>query len=158
MKKTKASERGGVLGPGGIIDIGALSERARRKPVRGAAGVFTQNSTVKTSLGPLGFAGILEAAYLSTVTAPAGGALGVKIVAYDASANAEIVLTDVSDPEGLTSREGAAMVLAATNVALEPEDSIEIHTIADNNAVGTAQVGMVVSMMFKPTEETTIDM
>lgn len=138
------------------VDVAAASPVLRRENIRGAGGAYTQNSTVKTSLGPLGFPGILEAGYFSYTTLPIGGALLVKVVAYDRSADAEIVLTDAIDPETGTVREGKAFVLAATNVALDADDTIEIHTIADNNAVGTAQVGGMYSLVFKPTEDTTI--
>lgn len=138
------------------VDIAALSPVARRENVRGAGGAYTQNSTVKTSLGPLGFAGILETGYFSYTTLPIGGALLVKVVAYDRSADTEIVLTDPIDPETGMGREGKAFVLAATNVALDADDTIEIHTIADNNTVGTAQVGGMYSLMFKRTEDAVI--
>lgn len=153
--KNKASERG-ALPPDTVVDVNGASNRLRRKNVRGAGGVFTQNSTVKTSLGPLGFAGILEEGYFSFTTLPAGGTLGQRIVAYDRSADAEIILTEIADPETGTAREGKAYVLAATNVALDADDTIEIHQIADNNAVGTPAAGGFSSLMFKPTEETTI--
>lgn len=138
------------------VDVDSASPMLRQKNVRGASGAFTINSTVKTSLGPLGFPGTLVSGYFSFTTFPIGGALGIKIVAYDRSADAEIVLTDVPDPETGTVREGKAFALAATNVALDADDTIEVHTIADNNAVGTAAVGGVVSLMFKPTEDTVI--
>lgn len=138
------------------VDVASASPVLRRKNVRGASGAFTQNSTVKTSLGPLGFPGILEAGYFSFTTLPAGGTLQIKIVAYDRSADAEIVLTDPIDPETGTVREGKAFVLAATNVALDADDTIEVHQIADNNAVGTPAAGGFVSLVFKPTEDTVI--
>lgn len=138
------------------VDVAALSPVARRVPVRGASGAFTQNTTVKTSLGPLGFPGILEAGYFSFTQLPAGGTLQIKIVAYDRSADTEIILTDAADPETGTVREGKAFVLATTNVALDADDTIEVHTIADNNAVGTAAAGGFVGLVFKPTEDTVI--
>lgn len=152
--KSKFSQFG--LHPHARVDIGALSPVARRENVRGAGGAYTQNSTVKTSLGPLGFAGTLESGLFSYTTLPIGGALLVKVVAYDRSADTEIVLTDPIDPETGTVREGKAFVLAATNVALDADDTIEIHTIADNNTVGTAQVGGMYSLMFKRTEDSVI--
>lgn len=138
------------------VDVDATSPALRVKGVRGASGAFTQNTTVKTSLGPLGFPGTLTAGYFSFTTLPAGGALQIKIVAYDRSADAEIVLTDAADPETGTVREGKAFVLATTNVALDADDTIEVHTIADNSAVGTPAVGGVVSLVFKPTEDSVI--
>jgi hypothetical protein len=47
-------------------------------------------------------------------------------------------------------------VLATTNVALDADDTIEVHTIADNNAVGTAAAGGFVSLMFDPVEQTVL--
>lgn len=153
--KSKASERD--MNPGMRIDVAALSPASRYKVVTRPLGDFTQNTTTKFSRGPLGFAGTLVAAYESFRTKPAGGALSVTIVAYDASANAEIVLTAALDPEAATVREGQAFTLAATNVALAADDTIEFHCAADNNAVGTQQVDGYVTLVFQPTEDTIID-
>ena len=139
------------------IDQLALSPVARRQTVIiVGVGAFTQNATTKFSRGPLGFVGTLKAAYMSARTVPAGGALAVIVKAYDASANAEIALCDSFNPEGLTAREGAALTLAATNVELQADDTIEVHSVADDNAVGTAIVDGFVTLVFERTEDTTI--
>jgi hypothetical protein len=157
MRKTKASELGGALGVNGIIDVNAATYALRRKQLRGSAGNFTQNSTVKTSLGPLGFQAKLAAAYLSFTTLPVGGTLTVRIVAYDATGNAEVILTDALDAEVGTVREGKPFVLATTNRVLNADDTIEIHTIASDDVVGTQQVGGMVSMLFDPVDPGVID-
>ena len=161
---TKLSDRGLQYQSG--VDVGALTDVARRERdvrrvvITTAAGqkqtaVFTQNATVKHNLGPVGIAGTLKAAYISFEQLPAGGTLSVGLVAYDASGNAEIVLTDTANPEDDTVREGTALVLATTNVALAADDTIELHCVADDNAVGTAAQGVTVTLIWEPAESST---
>lgn len=151
---------------GSAVDIGALSTRAaykgpdvRNVVITTAAGqtataVFTQNATVKHNLGPVGLTGTLAAAYLSFTQLPAGGTLACHLVAYDASGNAEIILTDTVNPEAFTVREGGAFTLATTNVELAPEDTLELHCVASDDAVGTAAQGARVTCLWTPTEAT----
>jgi hypothetical protein len=146
------------------VDVDALSIRARYKTITvpvnisAAAGetptaIFTINATNKHSLGPLGFVGTLKAAYVSVTTVPVGGTLTWKIVAYDASADGEVNLTDTStNPETITAREAQAQVLATTNVELAADDTLEIHCISDNNTVTTDAKGLRVTLVFDPTE------
>lgn len=161
---TKFSDRGLPYQSG--VDVGALTDVARRERdvrrvvITTAAGqkqtaVFTQNSTVKHNLGPVGIAGTLKAAYISFETLPAGGTLSVGLVAYDASGNAEVVLTDTANPEDDTVREGTALVLATTNVALAADDTVELHCVADNNAVSQDAQGVTVTLIWEPAESST---
>ncbi len=161
--KVKFSRNG--LAYGAAVDVDALSDRAsqvadhRRVIIATAAGqkqtaVFTQNATVKHNLGPIGRYATLAAAYVSCETLVAGGALTVGLVAYDASANAEVVLTATLNPEAFTVREGAACTLAATNVALDPDDTLELHCVADNVAVTQDAQGVSVTCLWDPTEAT----
>lgn len=148
------------------IDVAALSDRARQRVVNiplyysTAAGsehaaYFVINTTKKHALGPVGVPGILRAAYISSSAVPAGGTLDWQIVAYDASANAEILLTDTStNPESITAREAQAQVLATTNVALAADDTLELHCIASNATVTQDAVGLVVTLVFENTETT----
>lgn len=155
QNKVKHSQRGQNRGE--RIDMLALSPVARRQTVvRMSIGDFTQATTTKFSRGPLGFAGTLKSAHASFRTAPAGGVLSMKLVAYDASANAEIVLTSTLDPEAGTVREGTAFTLAATNVELAADDTLEIHCVADGSAVSQQQVDGYVTMTFERKEDTTI--
>lgn len=162
---SKFSEKG--LNKGARVDVDALSDIAqryvdmRRVIIATAAGqkqtaVFTQNTTVKHNLGPVGIAGTLKAAIISCETLPAGGTLSLWLGAYDASANGEIVLTDALNPEGFTVREGASFVIATTNVALAADDTIELHCSASNDAVGTDAQGVSVTLVWEPTEDTTL--
>lgn len=147
------------------IDVAALTDSAkrivdtRRVVIATAAGqkqtaVFVINSTVKHNLGPIGIAGTLKAAYISFETLPVGGALTVGLVAYDTSGTAEVVLTDTPNPENDTVRTGAAFALAATNVELAADDTIELHCVADNNAVSTDGQGCTVTLVWEPAEST----
>lgn len=160
---TKFSERG--LNKGARVDIGALSDRASYKVtnhriVLGATeadtAYFTQNETNKHSLGPLGFIGTLVSAHVSSSAVPAGGTLSWGLVAYDASANGEVVLTDTANPESITAREAQALVLATTNVALAADDTVELHCVASNDAVSTDGAQVCVTCVWAPTEETVL--
>lgn len=159
--KSKFSEYG--LHPEAAIDVDALSDVARRDVevrrvvITTAAGQkqtagYTQNTTVKHNLGAVGLAGTLVAAYLTHETLPAGGALTARVVAYDASANAEVNLTDPVNPEAATVREGQAFTLATTNVALAADDTIELHCAADNSAISQDAQGVSVTLVWERTE------
>lgn len=153
---TKWSERGQPLYT--RIDQDALSPVARRQTVLVLpTGAWTQNTTTKFSRGPLGFVGTLISASVSFRTLPAGGTLSLTVVAYDASANAEIILCDAFNPEVGTVREASALTIAATNVELAAADTIELHSAADNNAVGTAAVDGYVTLVFERSEDSDID-
>lgn len=162
--KTAFSERG--LPFGSAVDVAALSDVARRERdvrrvvITTAAGqkqtaVFTQNSTVKHNLGPVGLAGTLKAAYISQETLAAGGTLSWKLVAYDASGNAEVDLTSTVNPEAATVREAQTFSLAGTNTALAADDTIELHCVADNSVVSQDAQGVTVTLIWEPTESAT---
>lgn len=156
------SERG--LNPLQAIDFNSLDIRARfrldsRAVVVGsteaATAYFVINSTKKHSLGPLGLGpALLTGAIISTRVVPVGGSLTCKLVAYDASADAEIVLTDAFDIETITAREGGSLVIATTNVALDAADTIELHCISDNNTVTTDANALKVTMYWNPSQPT----
>lgn len=151
--KVAFSDKG--LPYGAAVDVDALSDVARRRilhfTVQGSA--WTQNQTVKHNLGAVGMRGIVRAAYLSQGVLVSAGTASGRVVAYDASANAEVNLTDTVNPESATAREGQAFTLATTNTTLEADDTFEFHAIADNNAV-TGGTGVVVTIVFEPTETT----
>lgn len=159
--KVKFSTHG--LAYGAAVDVDSLSDRARRRTetrrvvITTAAGqkqtaVFTQNSTVKHNLGPVGQPAILVDAYVSAEQAPAGGTLSWHLVAYDASANAEVVLTDTANPETVTVREAQQLAIAATNVALDADDTVELHCTASDDSVGTAAQGVSVTLVWETVE------
>lgn len=154
LQKTRASEIGGALGPHGIIDSMALSDRARVRRIQVAIGSATQNSTVTTSAGPLGFRGILLGAYASYTTKPAGGTLLLAAQVYDASAAAAVPLAS-TDPELFTNRIGTALTELAANATqiLEANDTLEATIAADNNTVTAAGVGGVLTFLVLPIED-----
>ncbi len=148
---TKFSDRGLPYGSG--VDLDALTLSARytvfRFPIVGTA--YVQNATTKHNLGCVGVAGTVRGAYWSGKTVVAGGTLTGQLVAYDASGNAEVALTDTFNPESATAREGFALTLATTNVALAADDTIELHCVADDNAVTDITEG-VLTVIFEPSE------
>lgn len=161
---TKYSDRGQPWGQG--VDADALTLRARQRTVvypviissaagRTATAMFTQNSTVKHNLGPVGAVATLRAAYISQTTLAAGGTLSWKLVAYDASGNAEVVLTTTLDPEAGTVREAQTFALDTTNVELAADDTLELHCVADNNTVTQDAKGVVVTAVWETSESST---
>lgn len=150
---SKASERG-YVGTHSRMDTAAASQQLRRRVERLPLGAYTQNTTTPYSRGPVGQRVKVIGAWLSHRTLPAGGALTVKLSVYDASANAQVDITETLDGEAGTVREGAAFTLAATNpTVLEADDTWEIVQAADNNAVGTAQVDGYISVLIEPVED-----
>lgn len=135
------------------VDLAALTVSARyqvhRFPIVGTA--WVQNATTKHSLGCIGVAGTVRGAYFSGKTVVSGGTLTGQVVAYDASANAEVVITDAFDPETATAREGFPLVLATTNVALAADDTLEFHAVASDASVTDITEG-VLTVIFEPSE------
>lgn len=161
--RSKASETG--WNPNRRLDVAAASPVVRRKVLKLHAGPrttpFTASATVKHNFGALGYAGTVKAAYISTAVLPnIATSATARLVAYDASANAEINITEAFDMEDstttLVAREAAAMTLAATNVALAADDTLELHLIA-GGAVTANGTDVVCVVIFEPTEDTTID-
>lgn len=163
---TKAAFSKHGLNPELAVDVAALSDTARRHVtthrvvIATASGqtqtaVFTQNTTVKHNLGPIGVAGTLKAAYVSQGTLAAGGTLTMQVVAYDSSANAEIVLTDTLNPEAGTVREAQTFTIATTNTALAADDTLELHCAASNDAVSQDARNVIVTCVWEPTEAET---
>ena len=141
-----------------LVDLASLSTRARLQQVTIGGLTYTQNATTYAATSyTLPFPGILVAASISAQVVPAGGTLAAIVAAYDESDNAEIILCDSFNPESLTAREGAALTVATTNVALAAGDTITIRGTADNNAVTTQAQGLSVTLTFRVTEETVLD-
>lgn len=161
--RSKASETG--WNPNRRLDVAAASPVLRRKVLRLTPGPrttpFTASSTVKHNFGAIGYAGTVKAAYISTGVLPnIATSATVRLVAYDASGNAEINLSEAFDVEdtttALVAREAAAMTLAATNVALAADDTFEVHAVA-GGAITANATDLCVVVIFEPTEDTTID-
>lgn len=150
---TPSSQIGGVIGPQGRVDALSLTDAANIKRVQVTLGAFTQNTTVKAWGGALGFRGTLIGAYISFLTVPAGGALLVNVVVQGSTA---LTMASV-DPETAVTVVGLAMTLDATNQGAihAATDVIEVDTVADNNSVGTAQVGGICTLLFRVLEPTT---
>jgi hypothetical protein len=141
-----------------LVDLASLSTRARLQQVTIGGLTYTQNATTYAATSyTLPFPGILVAARISAQVVPAGGTLAAIVAAYDESGNAEIILCNSFDPETLTAREGTALTVATTNVALAAGDTITIRGTADNNAVTTQAQGLSVTLTFRVTEETVLD-
>lgn len=160
--RAKYSQRGQNRGT--RVDVDALSPVARRRIRELHPGPrttpFTASTTQKHNFGAAGFAGIVKAAYISTAVLPnIATSATVRLVAYDASANTEINLSDAFDVEDstttLVAREPGAMTLATTNVAIEANDSLELHLIA-GGAVTTNATDLVVVIIYEPTEDTVV--
>ena len=146
------------------VDVDAASLVLRRKVFHFRPGPrttpFTASATVKHNFGPIGYAGTVKAAYISTGVLPnIATSATARLVAYDTSANAEINLTEAFDVEDTTTtlvaREAAAMTLAATNAALAADDTFEVHLIA-GGAVTTNATDLNVTVIFEASEDSVI--
>ena len=149
--------------PQAIIDADSASDRLAYKiltfplyysTAAGAAnaGYFVINTTKKHSLGPVGIPGYVRDCYVTFSTIPAGGTLSHKLVAYDASANAEVVLTAAPNPEAATAREGQQLAPTTTNILLAADDNLEYHAVASNDTVTQDAVEVRVTVVFQPVE------
>jgi hypothetical protein len=147
------------------VDVDSLSPIAARKIIHLRPGPrttpFTASSTVKHNFGAIGQAGTVKAAYLSTGVLPnIATSATARLVAYDTSANAEINITEAFDMEDstttLVAREAAAMTLAATNVALAADDTLEVHLIA-GGAITANGTDVALVVVFEPAEDSVID-
>jgi hypothetical protein len=146
------------------VDIDALSDRAKYRynpvPVRiatasGAAATayFVQNTSTDHPIGCLGVAGTLVSAVASSSRVPAGGALTWQIVAIEGT---KTVLTDTANPESVSANVGQELTAATTNVALAATEMLYLRCTADNSAVGTDARDVFVTLVWVPTEETTL--
>jgi hypothetical protein len=149
-----ASVIGGALGPGSKLDAGGLTDTAGCKRITIACPAFTQNQTVVGYGGALGFRAVLIGAYFVADTLPAGGTLAVNVIMRNSGADLTMA---TGNPEAATAKDGFALTLDATNKGTvhAATDSIIIDTVSDNNTVGTAHVGGVVTLLFAPLEPTT---
>lgn len=150
---TKASLIGGVVGPRGAIDCLTLTDQARVRRIEMAPAAFTQNTTSPLYKGAVGIRGIVLAAYAAAHVAPVGGTLALNLRCWDVSAGAAVTIATI-DPETLVVDTGAPLTLQTANDALvlEATDTFFVESVADNNAVGTASVGLVVTVLFLPLE------
>jgi hypothetical protein len=157
MALNKISRRG--IARNVVVDTRALSDRANTFQVRIPVGAFTQNDTIEAYGGALGVPAKLVRADVGWLVKPAGGTLELQIIAYDSSANAAIVLAEDFNPEdaGVVNRESTTITLAATNVALAAEDTLEVHVIASNDAVSAAGTSGVVVLTFRKLDEATAE-
>lgn len=161
--KAAFSKKG--LSPAAVVDVDALSDRARMSFVAvpvvlstaaggQATAYFTQNTTTNHPLGPIGVAATLVGAIVSSDRVPAGGTLSWQVVAAMTDGTTFTVLTNTSDPETITANVGQSLVLATTNNARAATDVFFLRATADNNAVGTDARNVKVTLIFKVTETT----
>lgn len=149
--RTGASQRGGVVGVAGVVDVAALSLAARRHTVRIPLPALVQNATTNHGLGPVGMLGTIVDAYIYYRTVPtvAGGSatyrLGVRTAAgvqtlFSASANLLALTNAVAAQVALTSTPD----VAAT-------DAYEFQAVVSNNAPVQGVDGFLV-LVIDPTD------
>jgi predicted GNAT superfamily acetyltransferase len=89
----------------------------------------------------------INRAVVSALTVPvcASGTILAKLYKYDASANAQVALTDDVNLEGLTANEGTAVALLSSLTdaqrTLDTGDTLQF-VVVTTNTVGTAQVDL----------------
>lgn len=153
--KVGASVRGGVVGPGGIIDVDAATYALRRKVVRIPLPSIVQNATTKHSLGAYGIGGNIVAAYISYRTLPtvASGTATFKLVKYDGSTETDLTAA-TNLLSGLTARVGNSIAITSESAGVAA-DVVEWHVTVSNNAPTQGTEGFLV-LVIDPTEATSI--
>lgn len=153
--RTGASQRGGVLGYAGVVDVPALSLAARRHTIRIPLPALVQNATTNHSLGPIGMLGTIVGAFISYRIPPviAGGTATYQIgrrvsggsqTLFTTSANLlALVANTVATPPGLTTTD------------VNPTDLIEFQAVVSNNAVTQGTDGFL-TLVFDPTDPATL--
>lgn len=155
--RTPASTRGGVTGPGGIIDAAALTYASRRKVARiPMPATLVTNTTTKHSLGAHGINGNIVAAYVSYRTKPVIGssaACTFKLVDYDGTTETD--LTSAFDVVASTARVANALSPVATPPDVLGTSVLEVHVTVGNGAVTQGADGFL-TVVYDPNEPTTI--
>lgn len=149
-----ASKIGGALGVHGAIDAYAATDGLAVKRIKVGAPALTRNSTTLQYEGALGIPGFIVAAFLGAHVAPiaSGGTLSVNVLISVGGAAATLLAT--LDPQTLTADIATAMTLQAANDTLVAAalDTLQVSAVADDHAIGTAEVGMVVTILYRPIE------
>jgi hypothetical protein len=153
QNKTRASERGGVLGQAGVVDVAALSYAARRHTIRIPLPALVQNATTAHVLGAAGLTGTIVGAFLTYRTNPAvsGGTATYQLAVRNA-AGTQTLYSASANLLTLTAARANAVTLSSTpDVAADT--TLELQLVVSNNAP-TQGVDGFLTLVFDPTEPT----
>ena len=160
--KAKASQRGGVIGSTGIIDVDACSNALKRQThIEWTAPALTQNTTTISDSVPIAAAnGITPvAAYVVWTTVPAAAGATATITIRKRATDGT-TLTDIfsgTSVLGLTSRVAVSLGSPAAGVTVAQGETIEVALICSNNAVSQAGAGGQIRMIASPIDATVVD-
>lgn len=160
--KTKASERGGVLGVGGIIDVDACSNALKQTvELVVALPATTQATTTNSTIIPLPFVSGLTFVGASFVygTAPAvaGGTCTLQCQKVGTDGTTITNLDATVSALSRTNNGGFTGGAAVSGVTVARNESVRVQCVTSNNVVGTAGANGFATLLFQPIEATIID-
>lgn len=137
LNRSRASQLGGVVGFGQVIDNDVASRALRRKVTRVPLPALVQNAATNHHMGSMGLNGNIVAVYLSFRTLPtiAGGTCTFRLAYWDGTT--QVFLTAAIDLlSGLTARIGNLLLLApAIEPAILAANGLEWVATVSNNVV-----------------------
>lgn len=160
--KTKLSDRG--LNYEAAVDVAALSDLAAARPISWVVPVgaqplsansayFVINASTDHVLGPVGQAGTIVAARVSSARVASLGAGSFSL--YKATdGSTKTLITNTVDPEGVTANVPAAftMVTASSANVVTAGDLLFLRCTADNNTITTDASSVRVTVWIVPTD------
>ena len=160
--RTKASQRGGVLGVGGIIDVDACSNALKRQvQVTVTLPATTQNQTTNSVVIPVPHANGLRfvRAYYVYGTAPAvsGGTCTVQVQKLATDGTTATALDAAVSALSKTNNVAFAGGAAVSGVTVSQGETVRVQCVTSNNTVGTPAANGVAWLLFEPIEATVID-
>lgn len=160
--KIAASQRGGVLGSNGIIDIGACSNALKNQThIEWAAPATTQNTTTISDSVPIaatnGITPVGAYVVWTTVPAAAGATATINIRKRGTDGTTLTDLFTAVSVLGRTSRVAVSLGTPVAGVTVAQGETVEAYITCSNNAVSQAGAGGQVRMIAAPIEATVID-
>lgn len=161
--KAKLSEHG--LNFESAVDVASLSDRAAARPLTfpvialaapngvGTA-LFVINSSVDHVLGPIGIAGKIVKATISSARVASLGTGSFSLYAATTDGTTKTLLTNTVDPKAVTANVGVNFSIVAGLAARAATDVLFLRCTADNNAVATDASAVKVTVWVVPTDAT----
>lgn len=159
--KAKLSEHG--LNSEVAVDVGSLSDIAAAKPITFplialaapngiSAAIFTINTSNDHVLGPIGIAGKIVKATISSGRVASLGTGSFSLYVATTDGTTKTLVTNTIDPEAITVNVGVNFSIVAGLAARAATDVLFLRCTADNNAVATDASNVKVTVWVVPTD------
>lgn len=160
--KIAASQRGGVLGSNGIIDVGAATNALKRQvEITVTLPATTQNQTTNSVAVPVPHANglrFVRASYAyGTAPAVSGGTCTLQVQKLASDGTTATALDDTVSALSRTNNAGFAGGAAVSGVTVAQHETVRVQCVTSNNVVGTPAANGVATLLFEPIEATVID-